>query len=580
MHKNTIKPSFEVQNVGRLLLRFAKPSSALFAAAGILMLMATALELFRPYLLKVAIDDSIAYGDMIGLYQVIVFYLVSLIASGIVVYAQTMILQHVGQKIIHQMRELVLKRILAQPYDTLQKQSVGAMLTNVTNDTEAVKELYTGVLVASLCDVLIVVGIMIAMLLLNWQLAMIMIVLMPILIWGMKRYKEFSRAVYRTIREKNAQVNIYLQESLQGISIVKAFSRLKQNEEEFRSVSQDYLDAGIREIKVTVLFRPMIDLFAIFAVFFVLGISGTTTFADGIQIGVVVAFIRYTDKLFFPIKDLAEKYNLLQSALAAAERIYHLLEEEKEPQVQATGDKLDKIRSIEFQNVWFAYEGEQWVLRDVSFRIEAGEFWGIAGKSGAGKTTIVHLLLGFYRPTRGRILLNGKDLESYDMESVRHAIGLVFQDIHLFQGTIADNITLFQSMEEQRIKHAAQKSGIAEMIGRLPDGYQTEIGYDGLTLSEGERQLLSMARVLASNADTLILDEATSHIDSLAEYRIQRALESASQEHTVLVIAHRLSTIRDADGILVMEHGVVQECGTHDELMAQRGIYYDLCQRG
>ncbi|MBO5245008.1 MAG: ABC transporter ATP-binding protein, partial [Selenomonadales bacterium] len=236
MDKTKDRPSFDVQNAGRLLLRFARPSAVLFVVAGILMLSATALELLRPYLLKVAIDDSIALQDMEGLYRVIALYLGSLIASGIVIYAQTMILQHVGQKIIHQMRELVLKRILSQSYDSLQKQSVGAMLTNVTNDTEAVKELYTGVLVASLCDVLIVIGIMIAMLIMDWQLALIVILMMPILIWGMKQYKELSRAVYRTIREKNAQVNIYLQESLHSIGIVKAFARLKQNEEEFNAV--------------------------------------------------------------------------------------------------------------------------------------------------------------------------------------------------------------------------------------------------------------------------------------------------------------------------------------------------------
>ena len=572
--------AFAIGNVGRLLMRFAKPSRYLFLLAGVLMMTATLLDLLRPYLLKVAIDDGIMQSDMAGLYGIIIIYFASLIGSGVVIYAQTMILQHVGQKIIHRMRERVLKRILSQSYDSLQKKSVGAMLTNVTNDTEAVKELYTGVLVASVCDVLIVVGILVTMLVMNWQLAIFVVMMMPVLLWGIKWYKQHSRNVYRMLREKNAQVNMYLQESLQGIAVVKVFSRSKQSEEEFRAVSREYLEAGVREIKVTVLFRPMIDLFAILAIVSVLVMSGAVTVAGGTEIGVIVAFIRYTEKLFFPIKDLAEKYNLLQSALAAAERIYHLLENEHEPSEKRIGECIDKVRSIEFQHVWFAYEGENWVIRDVSFCINEGEFWGIAGKSGAGKSTLVHLLLGVYRPTRGCILLNGRPLDAYDIESVRRAIGLVFQDIHLFKGTIADNITLFRSMESARVVRAAQTAGIAEMIDRLPRGYQTDIGYDGLTLSSGERQLLSMARVLASDADTLILDEATSHIDSLAEHRLQCALESAAEEHTVLVIAHRLSTIRDADGILVMEHGEIRERGTHEELMAKQGIYYDLCQIG
>lgn len=577
---NNRSAALNIGNVGRLLMRFAKPSRYLFLLAGVLMLTATLLDLLRPYLLKVAIDDAVMQGDMMSLYHIIGIYFVSLIGSGIVIYAQTMVLQHVGQKIIHQMRERVLKRILSEPYDSLQRKSVGAMLTNVTNDTEAVKELYTGVLVASICDVLIVVGILIAMLVMNWQLAIFVLIMMPIILWGIEWYKQYSRSVYRVLREKNAQVNIYLQESLQGITIVKAFSRLKQSEDEFQAVSRDYLDAGVREIKVTVLFRPMIDMVAILAIVSVLVMSEMVTMAGGLEIGVIVAFIRYTEKLFFPIKDLAEKYNLLQSALAAAERIYHLLEDETESGEKRIGEPIDKVRSIEFQHVWFAYEGENWVIRDVSFRIGEGEFWGIAGKSGAGKSTIIHLLLGFYQPTRGCILLNNRPLSEYDIESVRRAIGLVFQEIHLFKGTIAENITLFRAMEEKRIIRAAQMAGIAEMIDRLPSGYQTDIGYDGLTLSSGERQLLSMARVLASDADMLILDEATSNIDSLAEHRLQCALESAAEERTVLVIAHRLSTIREADGILVMEQGEVRERGTHEELMARQGIYYKLCQIG
>lgn len=581
MRSDKSKKSFEVQHIGSLLIAFAKPFGIFFLIAGILMLVGTSLELLRPYLLKVAIDDTIAVGDRDGLYRVIACYLGSLIASGIVIYAQTMILQHVGQKIIHQMRRRVLERIIYQPYETLTRQSVGAMLTNVTNDTEAIKELYTGVLVASLCDVLIVAGIGIAMFLLNWQLALAVVILLPVLIWLMKWYKNFSRSVYRAIREMNSRVNIYLQESLNGIAVVKAFARLKQNEEEFRAVSRDYLDAGIREIKVTVLFRPMVDLFAIAAVIAVLTLSGEMVAQTGLEIGVVVAFLRYTDKLFFPIKDLAEKYNLLQSALAAAERIYHLLT--KDPTVQIKGaskKRLPKIKSIEFDHVWFAYEGDDWVLRDVSFRIEEGEFWGIVGKSGAGKTTLIHLLLGFYRPTCGRILLNGQSIDTYDMDSVRRSIGLVFQDVHLFRGTIRDNITLFVPRDEADIVLAAQKAGIAEMIERLPQGYDTEIGYEGLSLSAGERQLLSLARVLATGADTFILDEATSNIDSLAEQRIQNALDNAAQGHTVLVIAHRLSTIREADMILVMDGGKIAERGTHDRLMSQQGIYYDLCQLG
>jgi ABC-type multidrug transport system fused ATPase/permease subunit len=379
------------------------------------------------------------------------------------------------------------------------------------------------------------------------------------------------------VRENTALVNSFVQEILNGAVIVKAFARFQTTGEEFRKLSDQYLAAGLKEMRTFAIFRPLVDLIYTLAVALVLwqgGWGGKT----GLEIGVLVAFLRYVEKFFWPIKDLAEKFGSLQSALAAAERVFDLLAEEPSPNKTVSVDQPSSFRgSISFEDVWFAYHNEDWVLRGLTIYIEPGEFAGVVGLSGSGKTTLVSLLLRFYEPQRGVIRLDGIDIKDLPLTVLRRRVGVVFQDVHLFQGSVADNISLYhQEISRDRIESATRTASLHSSVTQMPQGYDTPIGYQGALLSAGQRQLLSLARALAKQPDILVLDEATSNIDSQTEQHIQEALAAISGQRTTLAVAHRLSTVQQADKIFVMSRGRVAEAGGHSELMANRGLYFRL----
>jgi len=557
-----------------VLWEFAKPFIKWLLIALIIMLIGTSADLIRPYLLKVAIDDQIAKRNLIGLLETAQLYGITIVVSLILSYGQTFLLQYIGQKIIFDIRQKVFQQLIYQNYPVMEGQPVGRMVTRVTNDTDAIKDLYTDVLVAFISDFIMIVGIIIVMLMMDWKLALVSFSVIPVMILVAIAYQKYARVAYRLVREKTSLLNTYIQENLNGISVVKSFAKFKQTEEEYRIVSDEYLAAGLREMRTYALFRPLVDLVYSLAIILVLWFSNWQT-VSGLEIGIVVAFLRYVEKFFWPIKDLAEKYSLLQSALAAAERVWDLLSTEKpQEELHASISAKQFNGAICFENVWFAYEEPNWILEDVSFVIHPGQFIGIVGLSGSGKTTLLSLLLRFYEPQQGRICIDGIDIREMPVEFLRRRIGVVFQDVHLFKGTIADNIRLYDhSISDDAMVTAAQTANIHTILANMPQGYDTPVGYQGALLSMGQKQLLSLARALAVGSDILALDEATSSIDSETEVMIQNALEKIALQRTIVVVAHRLSTIQQANQIIVMHKGKIAEQGNHQELLAKQGIY-------
>lgn len=557
-----------------VLWGFARRFRGLLLLALVIMIIGTCADLLRPYLLKIAIDGQIMNRDLPGLMQIAWLYGATIALSFVLSYGQAVLLQYVGQQIIFDLRQKVFHQLLYQRYDSLESQPVGRMVTRVTNDTDAIRDLYTDVLVALASDVLILLGIIVAMLLIDWQLALISFTILPIMFFLALLYQRFAREAYRQVREKTSGVNTYIQESLNGISVIKSFARFDRTEKEYRLISNEYLAAGLKEMRTFAVFRPLVDLIYTLAIVLVLWYSDWHTIG-AMEAGVIVAFLRYVEKFFWPIKDLAEKYSLLQSALAAAERVWDLITEKNDEKTEtALYPAVPAGGEIRFENVWFAYEEPRWILEDVSFVIPSGKFIGIVGLSGSGKTTLLSLLLRFYKPQRGRIRLNGIDISELPIESVRKHIGVVFQDVHLFKGSIGDNIRLYDpQITDRKVEEAATIAHIDGIIGNMPQGYDTPVGYQGSLLSMGERQLLSLARALAATKPVLALDEATSSIDSETESLIQDVLEQIAGKFTMIVVAHRLSTVVRADNIIVMHRGRVMEQGKHQELIDAQGFY-------
>lgn len=566
------------REVAAVLWSFARPFRGLMVAALAVMLLATAADLARPYLLKVAIDNQILSGDLTGLWRTAWLYGITIAAGMALAWAQTILLQYIGPKIIFDVRQKVFRQLIYKRYIGIEGQPVGRLVTRVTNDTDAIKDLYTDVLVAFASDLLVLVGIIAVMLAINWRLALVSFTIIPVMIAIASLYQKFARRAYRLVREKTAAINTFLQETLNGIAVVKAFARFTRSESEYADVNRDYLSAGLKEMRTFALFRPMVDLVYTLAVALLLWYGNWQSSLGGVEIGVVVAFLRYIEKFFWPIRDLAEKYSLLQSALAAAERVYELIAAGRPAEEPEEHGQHPRFKGeITFEDVWFAYDEPHWVLWGLSFTVAAGDFVGIAGLSGSGKTTIINLLLRLNEPQRGRILLDGVDIRAVPLDVLRRTIGVVFQDVHLFNGTVAENISLFDpAISREDIAAAAAVANCDRFIAKLPQGYDTPIGYQGAMLSVGQRQLLSLARMLTCRAGVLVLDEATSNIDGETELLIQDALSHIAKQRTMIVVAHRLSTIQYADRILVLNRGTIAETGSHADLIVRRGLYWRL----
>lgn len=503
-------------------------------------------------------------------------YGLTIIGSVLFIFVENYFLKSFGQKIIYNIRRIVFKKILNKPHDEFYKLPIGNWVTRITNDVESLRTLYTDVILNLASSGLMIIGILGFMYAINVPLAIIMTILLPIMggiIWV---FQKFSRKAFRQVRRSVAASNASIKELLNYIVIVKSYGGEKAIEERYNTVNKGFLEAGLFEVTTFSIFRPLVD-----GLFFValIVIFTTTNLIDSVaDAGTVFAFIQYMDRFFQPLKEIADKYNSLQSALAGAERLVPLLEEEERQMADKVPDEFKHIETIEFEHVWFSYNNNDiYALEDFTLNIKAGEFIGIVGPSGSGKSTLLSLLMGVYKPTRGAIYINGINIAKYDSSVLRHLMGYVFQQAYLFKGSIKDNLTLFDtSISNEEIVNAAKQVNLDAMIEQLPEGYDTPVGYLGSLLSDGQKQLLAFGRTLIKKTPILLLDEATANIDSHTEKQIQASIESIRGSKTIVSIAHRLSTVEDANKIVYMEYGKIIEKGSFDELINLKGAFYNL----
>lgn len=560
------------------LSTFMKPYIGYMCLGVCMLILVLGVQLVRPVIMKEFIDVGIATKDMGLITNYAVIYigviLFGMVALGIENYA----LQSFGQRIIYDIRNKIFSNILAMGPREFSSYPVGNLVTRVTNDTESIRTLYTEVLVKISSSIFQIIGILVFMFWIDTTLASIILVLMPVFTGIIFVYRKYARKAFRGVRSKVAASNTSVQEMLNAILMIKTYVGEVIMEKSYDRVSREFLQAGLFEVKTFAIFRPIVDglfFIALIAIFTVTGYFDSIT-----EAGTVFAFLQYINRIFEPIKEIAEKYGNLQSALAGAERIVPMLEKSKDniEETISTPPEFDTIRSIEFDHVYFSYDGsDNYVLRDITWSLQEGEFLGIAGPSGGGKSTMMQLLLGFETPTKGTIRINGKDVQDMDLRMIRQSIGYVFQDSHLFKGSIKDNISLFDdAVTLEMVQAAAEKAHLHASVQRLEAGYETPVGYLGSLLSQGQRQLLSLARTLVQNKSLLVFDEATSNIDSHTEELLQQSIGDIKGEKTMIAIAHRLSTLRDATKIIVISEGVIVESGTLEEVLENKGLFYSL----
>jgi ATP-binding cassette subfamily B protein len=563
--------------LGRLL-RLAFPYRNLMILGVVFLLALSAAELALPYLTKQAIDGPIASGDWGGLARLSLLFLALLLVGFVLRYAQIYLTQSLGQRIMVDLRRDLLRRVHDLDMATFDRQPVGRLMTRLTNDVEVLNELFTTGIVNIAGDVVTLAGIVTALFLLNAKLAAVTLVVVPLLFVATVLFRAKVRRSFAEIRVKTAALNAFVQETIQGIAWLQTLRGERARYEAFRRINAEYRDAYLRSIFYYAIFFPVVDGLEELAVALILGFGGIQVLGGTLTLGAMVAFIQYSQRFFRPIRDLTERYNTLQSAMASAERIFQLLDTPVEIRSPRDGYRPERVRGrLEFRNVHFAYGQGPPVLDDVSFCVEPGETLAIVGPTGAGKTTLAALLARFYEPQRGEILLDGVELRRWDLECLRRSVGIVLQDVFLFSGTVEENIRLRDpKIPRERVEWAARQVQAHAFIQALPQGYETPVGERGGRLSVGERQLLAFARVLVFEPPVLVLDEATSSVDVETEARIQQALRRITEGRTSLVIAHRLSTIREADRILVLHRGRKLDEGRHDELYARCRLYRTL----
>jgi ATP-binding cassette subfamily B multidrug efflux pump len=508
---------------------------------------------------------------IVGVMRLAAAFAVALLTQFLFGVLQVYLLQLTGQRVMYDMRRQIFGHVLRLPVRYFDRTPVGRLVTRVTNDVAAINEMVTSMLVNLFRDAFLLIGVMAIMFQLEWRLALAVLALFPFIVVAAFQFRNRVRAAYREVRRRIAQLNAYLQESISGMRIIQIFVQERKANERFSGINTQKYNADVRQLLTFAVFRPLMSFLSWFAVAVVVWYGGMNVLRAGLSLGALAAFIQYVRMLFEPILHLSEGYNVLQAAMASSERIFLLLDETEED--RGGGQILEAVRGeIEFRDVWFAYNEGEWVLKGVTFKAAPGERIAIVGPTGSGKTTIIRLLLRLYPIQKGQILLDGFPIDALDLEALRSAMAVVLQDVFLFAGDIMDHIRLHEDIEEEHAIEAARFVN-ADFVEALPDGYRTEVKERGVTLSVGERQLLSFARAVAFKPRVLVLDEATASIDSHTEDLIQRSLHKIMEGRTSIVIAHRLSTIREADRIIVLHKGKLVEQGTHQALLTLNGLY-------
>ena len=572
--------------VTKRLLRYLKPYWHIAAGALVLTFLTNILISLQPYFTKIAVDSYIVPKDTEGIWLFALAFFALFLFRFIFSYVQEILLNTVGQKVMFDLRTEIFTKLQHQEVSYYDRNPVGRIITRLTNDVDALNELFTSGVIDVLGDLVIIIAIVGMMFYLDWQLALVTLLTIPLLFAATNWFRKRARTGFDKVRTRNAKLNAFLQEYISGAQTVQLFNAERTAKKRFEEINDDYRDANIETIYYYAIFYPLVDFIGIIGVAVVIWfggyqiLTGMSASGSALTIGVIIAFIQYSQQLFQPIRDLSDKFNVLQAAIVASHRIFLLLDAPVEIETPEKPKKTGKaVGKIEFQNVWFAYKENEWVLKNVSFTINPGESVALVGHTGSGKTTVTNLLMRFYDIQKGRILLDGVDVREWDLQDLRENFAVVLQDVFLFSGSIKENIQLGKrEMTDDRIRWAAREVHADEFVQKLNDGYGSLVKERGAGLSVGQKQLISFARALAFDPTILILDEATSSIDTETEQLIQQAVDRVMQARTSLVIAHRLSTIQKCDKILVFHHGELREAGTHNELLGMRGLYWRLFQ--
>ncbi len=583
--------------LARRLMTYLRPYRFRAGVSVLLVILSSVLEIIGPAIIAVAIDlfvmplqashpiglsrrvaDLIhAFGWSVepvrGIDIAAILYLATLVAGFAVLYSQMVLMNLMGQYIMYDLRKQIFGHLQKLDIQFFDRNPVGRLMTRVTTDVDALNDMFTAGFVSMFGDVFVLAGIIAVLFWMNWRLALVLFSITPFIVIVSMWFRRGARISYRQVRARIAAINAFLQEHISGVSTVQLFNREEKEAEKFDVLNSRHRQANIDSIFYYAVFYPVIELIESFGIALIVWYGGGQVIRGTLSVGALVAFFQYAQRFYDPISDLSEKYNILQAAMAASERIFKLLDS---PVFIANDDGLDidHLEQIEFRNVWFAYNREEWVLKDVSFAVKSGERLALVGHTGAGKTTVTSLLLRFYDVQRGEILIDGIDIRRYKLAALRRLFAVVQQDFFLFSGNVAQNISLNEpTVTDEAMKSAAVRVQADRFISRLPGGYESQVRERGAGFSVGEKQLLSFARALAFSPPVLILDEATSSIDTETEQLIQEATQTLLTGRTSIVIAHRLSTVRSAGMILVFHHGEIRERGTHDELMQAEGLY-------